>query len=373
MPRSSRRSRLARLVAVVGGASLLVGIMAAPAFAAAPIVTSFSPTSGPVGTTVTVNGDHFNGTTSVTFANVSAGFTFNNDNRLTATVPTGFTSGTIKVANSAGTGESSGVFTVTSGTPAPTITSFTPTSGSVGTQVTINGNHLSGATSVRFGASNGASFTVNNDTRITATVPAGATTGKISVTTPGGTVLSSGTFTMTGPVITSFSPTSGPVGTSVAIYGNHVTGATAVRFGSATATFTVNTDNKITAIVPTAAGTGRIQVTTPSGTAESAGTFTVTVVTHDRAVSLSLQGHLTASGQVFVNDGFTPCRSRVPVVIKRSVHGRWRWVATTATRPDGTFRAFIRDRPGLVRARAIRLELTNGAICRTARSPEVHP
>ena len=372
MGRSSGRARLARFGAIVTGASLLVVVMASPAFADAPIVTSFSPANGPVGTTVTVNGDHFNGTTSVTFANVSAAFTLNSDNKLTATVPSGFTSGTIKVMNSAGTGESSSAFTVTSGTPAPVITSFTPSSGSVGTVVTINGNHLTGATLVRFGAAS-ASFSVVNDTRITATVPTGATTGKISVTTPGGTVQSSGTFTVTGPVISSFSPTSGPAGTTVSIYGNHFTGTTSVRFGSTSASFAVNTDNKITATVPSSATSGKIQVTTPGGTAESAGTFTVTVVTHDRSISLSLQGHLTASGQVFVNDGYTPCRSLVPVVIKRFVHGEWRWVATTSTRPDGTYRAFIRDRPGVVRARAIRLELANGAICRPIRSPEVHP
>jgi hypothetical protein len=373
MGRSSGRSRLARLVAVVAGASLLVGVMAAPAFAAAPIVTSFSPTSGPVGTTVTVNGDHFTGTTTVSFANVSAAFTFNTDNRLTATAPSGFTSGTIKVTNSAGTGESSGVFTVTSGTPAPVITSFTPTSGPVGAQVTINGDHFTGTTTVKFGSASATSFTVNNDNKITATVPTGATTGKISVTTPGGTIQSSGTFTVTGPVINSFSPTSGPVGTSVAIYGDHFTGTTIVRFGSTSASFTVNNDNKITATVPSAAISGKIQVTTPIGTAESAGSFTVTIIAHDRSVTLSLGGHLTASGQVFVNDGYAPCRSLVPVVIKRFVHGRWRWVATTATRPDGTYRAFIRDRPGPVRARALRLELTNGAICRAVRSPEVRP
>lgn len=373
MGRSSGRSRLGRLVAVVAGASLLVSVMAGPAFAAAPIVTSFSPTNGPVGTAVTVNGDHFTGATSVTFANVSAAFTLNGDNGLSATVPSGFTSGTIKVTNGAGTGESSGVFTVTSGTPAPVITSFTPTSGAVGTRVTINGSRLTGTTIVRFGSTNATSFTVNTDAKITATVPAGATTGKISVTTPGGTTQSSSTFTVTGPVINSFSPTSGPVGTSVTVYGNRFTGATIVRFGSTTASFTVNTDNKITATVPAAALSGKIQVTTPSGTAESAGSFSVTIVSHDRSVSLSLLGRATASGQVFVNDGYAPCRSLVPVVIKRFVHGRWRWVATTATRPDGTYRAFIRDRPGLIRARAVRLELANGAICRPARSPETRP
>ena len=88
----------------------------------------------------------------------------------------------------------------TSGTtpPAPALTSFVPTSGPVGTSVTITGSNLSGATAVKFNGTT-AAFAVNSDTQITATVPAGATTGTISVTTPGGTATSSASFTITSP------------------------------------------------------------------------------------------------------------------------------------------------------------------------------
>ena len=67
---------------------------------------------------------------------------------------------------------------------APTITSFTPTSGKVGTSVTITGTNLTGVTSVKFNGIT-ATFTPSTATTVTATVPAGATTGKITVTTPG--------------------------------------------------------------------------------------------------------------------------------------------------------------------------------------------
>jgi subtilisin-like proprotein convertase family protein len=71
-------------------------------------------------------------------------------------------------------------------TQGPTITSFSPGQGKVGDTVTITGNDFTGATSVTF---NGLSavFNVNSDTQITATVPSGASTGAISVTTAGGT------------------------------------------------------------------------------------------------------------------------------------------------------------------------------------------
>src|SRR5947207_1966158 len=76
---------------------------------------------------------------------------------------------------------------------APTISSFSPTAGRIGTNVTINGSGFTGATSVRFNDAPG-KFTVKSGTKITATVPPTASTGPISVTTPGGTGKSSTSF-----------------------------------------------------------------------------------------------------------------------------------------------------------------------------------
>jgi hypothetical protein len=70
-------------------------------------------------------------------------------------------------------------------------------SGPVGTSVTINGTNFTGTTSVRFGGVS-ATFVVNSSTKITAVVPAGAVTGKITVTTPIGTGTSTASFTVTG-------------------------------------------------------------------------------------------------------------------------------------------------------------------------------
>ncbi|MBF0495899.1 MAG: FG-GAP repeat protein [Deltaproteobacteria bacterium] len=78
--------------------------------------------------------------------------------------------------------------------PAPAVNSFSPTSGATRTTVTITGTNLSGATAVSFGGTAAQSFTVDSATQITAVTGTG-TTGTISVTTPGGTATSSGTFT----------------------------------------------------------------------------------------------------------------------------------------------------------------------------------
>ncbi|OUJ76290.1 malectin domain-containing carbohydrate-binding protein [Hymenobacter crusticola] len=87
--------------------------------------------------------------------------------------------------------------------PAPVITRFAPTGGAVGTSVIITGTNFSGVTAVRFNTTAATTFTLNSPTQITAIVPAGATTGPISVITPGGTSTSTTNFTVLfAPVVT---------------------------------------------------------------------------------------------------------------------------------------------------------------------------
>src|SRR5207253_5844956 len=80
----------------------------------------------------------------------------------------------------------------------PTITSFTPASGLVGSSVTINGANFTGATAVTLNGV-GATFSVSSDTVIVTTVPA-TTTGALTVTTPSGTATSSSNFTVRLPL-----------------------------------------------------------------------------------------------------------------------------------------------------------------------------
>jgi hypothetical protein len=147
--------------------------------------------------------------------------------------------------------------------------------GAVGQTIEILGQGLKGTTAVSFDGTAATTFTVVSDTYLTVVVPPGTTPGFVTVTTPGGTLTSNRKFRVL-PSIVSFSPTSGPVGTKVTINGTNFTGATKVTFGGVKATFTVNSDTMITATVPTGAKTGKIQVTTPLGTATSSQDFTVT-------------------------------------------------------------------------------------------------
>lgn len=146
-------------------------------------------------------------------------------------------------------------------------------SGKVASTVEILGQGFTGTTGVSFGGTS-ATFTVSSSTYLTAKVPAGARTGAVTVTTPGGKLTSSQSFRVT-PQITSFTPTSGPVGTSVEIKGVSLTQTTRVQFGSESASFKVNSDTLVTATVPAGAKTGEITITTAGGSATSKGVFTV--------------------------------------------------------------------------------------------------
>lgn len=159
---------------------------------AVPFVSFVGAPVGRVGKSVEILGQGFTGATAVTFGKVPASYTVVSDTYLTAVVPAGATTAAVTVTTPAGRLLSNKKFRVT-----PQVKTFSPTSGAVGTPVTITGVSLTQATKVTFGGVAATSFTVNSDTQITATVPTGAVTGKITVTTPGGTASSSTNFTVT--------------------------------------------------------------------------------------------------------------------------------------------------------------------------------
>jgi uncharacterized repeat protein (TIGR03803 family) len=156
-----------------------------------PAFVSLLPTSGTAGTSVGILGQGFTAATAVSFNGASAKFTIVSDSYLTATVPTSAIAGNVTVATMTGVLTSNRIFTVV-----PSITSFSPTSGKVGSSVVIAGGGLTKASQVTFGGVKATTFTVNSSSKVTATVPTGAKTGKIAITTTAGTATSSGTFTV---------------------------------------------------------------------------------------------------------------------------------------------------------------------------------
>ncbi len=142
----------------------------------------------------------------------------------------------------------------------PTITSFSPVTGSTGTFVTINGTNFTGVTGVTIGGVPAASYTIVSNTKITLTVGNGSS-GSVSVNNPfGGYSLPGFTYfapSLSGPpTITGFSPASGPIGTTVTITGNNfgpaVTDNT-IYFGAVKASITSSSPTQIVCTVPAGA------------------------------------------------------------------------------------------------------------------------
>jgi hypothetical protein len=119
---------------------------------------------------------------------------------------------------------------------------------------------------------------VETDQTVRAFVPPGAATGPVAITTPWGTDTGPESFTViVPPVITSYAPAHGPVGSQVTIEGSGFSGMSEVAFGGVIATsFTVDSDVRIRVTVPSGAGLGPIRLTNPAGSDET-GLFLVTL------------------------------------------------------------------------------------------------
>jgi hypothetical protein len=243
----------------------------------APTISSFTPLSGPVGTAVTISGTNLSDVTEVRFNGVAAARPeIVSPTSIRAIVPIGATSGAIVVTNGAGSVTSAAEFKLL-----PKIDSFTPAAAIPGTTVIITGTNLTAPPpplpGVKFGAVGGAHVLSASDTEIRVTVPVGAVTGRITVTTGDGTAMSAASFTVIKPpTIATFTPAIGAVGTLVTISGTNLSSVADVRFnGVASGPAEVISASSIRVIVPSGATTGKISVTNLAGTAQSAGPFTV--------------------------------------------------------------------------------------------------
>ncbi|MBG8555322.1 IPT/TIG domain-containing protein [Hymenobacter guriensis] len=271
-------------------------------------VTSVNPASGSVGTNISIFGTGFVGSTAVYFNGVSANFSVESDEGITAQVPTGATTGPITITTPSGTATSPGNFTVTVKTP-PTVSNVSPASGPVGTQIIITGTNLNTIQQVLFIPGTGAAFTINSSTQITATVPASLSTGNKSLILSGtqGFVNVPGGFTVTAattPSISNFSPQSGPAQSNVTLFGAGFTNATAVQFNGVDANFfNVISDSEIFTSVPEGTSSGPITVTTPNGTATSSINFTV--VGNPVVYSLSPEEGPVGTTVVITGENFT--------------------------------------------------------------------
>jgi hypothetical protein len=254
----------------------LLYVVAVPAALAS--VSSFNPTLGSPGDSVTIFGSGFYpGTLVVKFngkVDPTAEATAADGTVIQAHVPAGATTGPINVTVN-GTDEGSSLQDFTVIGFGPYITGFSPAVGGPSQTVFVDGVHFLNATNGYFNGRAGANFFVQSDIRIMMDVPAGASTGPISVRAPSGTSTSTTNFFVP-PAITGFTPGSGRTGTNVMITGTNFLGALAVRFGGVYASnIIVLSNGAVSVSVSTNAISGPIRLDAPAGSATTSSNFAV--------------------------------------------------------------------------------------------------
>ncbi|MDX6414690.1 MAG: hypothetical protein QOH23_2100, partial [Gaiellaceae bacterium] len=218
---------------------------------------SFTFTSTPAGATFTCSLDGSSYTSCV------SGKSYSSLTRTTHTFR-------VRATNVSGTDATPAAWTwtITASTPPPTISGFTPTSAKTRTLVTINGTNLGSATAVKLGPTLANSLPMSISTKAATQIKAWLwdyntyyPTGKIYVTTPGGTATSAATFTITFG-ISSVTPQSGPTGTLVTVRGVGFNSSSTLKInGTSAAVLAGRTATQLQVHVPSTATTGKITVT----------------------------------------------------------------------------------------------------------------
>ena len=311
-----------------GLSAVLVIVACCFALATAPTISSISPNPGGIGESVTIGGANFGSSGSVTFSGVTASTTSWGATAVIATVPVGATTGNV-VVTVGGQSSNGFPFTLNNGpvsyvyddlgrlaavidvngnaaeysydavgnilsisrftSTQVSIIDFSPESGPVGTAVTINGTGFSTTASQDTVKFNGVTAVVSSATnnQLQVTVPATATTGPISVTSPNGSATSTESFTVTSsngaPTITSFSPASGLASTAVNLVGTNFDTTLAndkLRLNASQAIVSSVTPTTMATTVPAATASGHFTLLTPEGNAASSQDFYIPFGTH---------------------------------------------------------------------------------------------
>ncbi|MFL6388272.1 MAG: beta strand repeat-containing protein [Terriglobales bacterium] len=247
----------------------------------APTITSLTPSTGAVASSVVIAGTNFRtpqGSSTVSFNGIASTPTAWSATSITAPVPTGASTGSVLVTVG-GQPSNGSTFTVT---PAPSIASLAPNSGAIGSVITINGSNFGptqGNGGVKFGTL-AATISSWSATSIVATVPSGAVTGSVVVTAAGGVASNGSTFTVTSaPAITSVAPAAGGgFGSSFTITGTNFGGTQGngkVTLNSIPATVSSWSATSIVAQVPSSVTTGNVVVTAAGGVSSNGIRFKV--------------------------------------------------------------------------------------------------
>ena len=233
------------------------------ALAAVPRITAFSPSQGPAGTPVQIQGEGLSTTSDVLIGTKAAVYQILSDQFILATVPREASTGPIQIVTSSGIAVSSTPFI-----GAPFIEELNPEFGAPNDSIIIFGRNLGNTTEVFFGEDR-ATFLLLGDTQISARVPNTVGLKTIKVVTPVAEASSEIPFEATGqvPFVREFMPEFGSPGTRVTVNGKNLIGTSSFRFGTVESGFVVTADTQLQLTIPPDAPSG--PVTLRNGFGES--------------------------------------------------------------------------------------------------------
>ena len=241
-----------------------------------PTISSLTPNEGAVagGTTVTIKGEHLEGTTEVTFGTAKAlNLEVKSETELTVKSPAG--SGSVPVVVKTAGGPSTGTNEFTYRL-APSVSSVTPKEGGEGVVVTITGEHLAHATGVRFGTVGATGVEVLSETSVRATSPTRAPGfADVVVVTPGGqspTNSNDRFLYIARPLVKKIEPHEGRAGehTTVTVSGEHLQNPSSVKFGGTSGTELVSISAAEVRVKSPGLGAGKVDVVVSTMGGESA-------------------------------------------------------------------------------------------------------
>jgi hypothetical protein len=284
-----------RAGAFLGGFSFLLFATASFGQAISPVITSVTPDSAEPGMTVQIDGRGLTTATAVLFNGVPADPGNFFGLWLFAIVPANATSGPITVVTPTGTAVSEFSFTVR--TPdGPEITSVYPLDilAAPNRSFTVDGRNLQHVTEVRIGTTPlqfGGSIIPG---ALNVNAPLEEISGKVTVITPYGTATSKEIVTAKlpgGPVVTDFSPKSGPVDTEVILAGTNLEFVSAVKLGDIDLNYLAGSGVALPVFMPTNLVSAPFRIISPYGETVTSDVFTVTPPEAPQISSIAPNGY----------------------------------------------------------------------------------
>lgn len=283
----------------------------------APTLTALSQnslTAGGPAFTLTLTGTNFTPGSVVRWNNNNRPTAFTSNTQLQAAisasdVASGGTAA-VTVFNPAPGGGSSNAlnFTINPAVACPTVSNLNPASALAGTTVTITGANFTGLSAVKFANNASASFSLNSDTQITATVPSGAVTGPITLSKTGCPDVPAGVFTVLNPqpAIASLTPpavTAGGVGFTLTVNGANFVNGALIRWNNQDRLTAFVSNTQLTTAIPATDiandGTAVITVVNPAPGGGASNPVNFTINPNPRIVRV-LPANAAAGGQIQV-------------------------------------------------------------------------